>query len=229
MRLATFNIRHGRSRSGAVDVAALRRACAGLAADVLALQEVDVGTDRVGGADLVAEVAEASGMAPAFNPTLERHPGQYGNALLVRGALDDVEMLALPRWHDAEPRGAIVATAVLEGGARVSVGACHLGLGGLPRGSEARAQLGDVRAHLGRRPSPRAGLGDLHLPSRRVRPLVEAAGMVLAGGPPTFPARFAFRRIDHLAVAGLTLGPVSVRRAPVSDHRPLVVEASTAR
>lgn len=224
MRLATFNIRHGRSRAGVVDVDALRRSSASLTPDVLALQEVDVGTERVRGADLAAEVAEACGMALVFGATLARHPGEYGNAVLARGQLAEVERLVLPAWPGREPRGAILATAEIDGGVRVSVAACHLGLGGTPKGSEARAQLEAVLRALSRRPRPRAVLGDFNLGTRRARPVVEAAGMTLAGGPATFPARFAFRRIDHVAVEGLTLLEARVVRADVSDHRSLVVE-----
>ncbi len=229
VRLATFNIRHARSPSGKVDVAALRQACAGLQADVLALQEVDVATERVAGADLAAEAAEACAAVHAFGPTMQRQPGEYGNALLVRGVLEDVETLALPRWQRAEPRGAVLATAVLADVGRLSVAACHLGLGGGPMGSEAKTQLVDVLGHLGRRPPPRVVLGDFNLSGRRARPLVEATGMVLAAAPPTFPARFPVRRIDHVGLAGLTPRRVAVARAPVSDHRPLVVEAVTSR
>lgn len=230
MRLVSFNIRHGRRR-GRVDVGALRQACRALGADVLALQEVDVGTTRVAGADLAAEVAEACAMEAAFAATLPMGPGHYGNALLVRGALEDVEALALPAWPGNEARGAVLATAVVVGGARLSVAGCHLGLG-LARpatatgpATEAEAQLATVLADLGERPAPRALLGDLNLSPDRVGPLVASAGMALAGGPPTYPARRPSRRIDHVALAGMEPTAVTAPPVPVSDHRPLVVEA----
>ena len=229
VRLATFNIRHAARPSGKVDVVALRQACADLQADVLALQEVDVATERVAGADLAAEAAEACAAVHAFGATIQRHPGEYGNAVLVRGGLEDVEVLVLPRWQHAEPRGAVLATAVLADMGRLSVAACHLGLHGRPMGSEARGQLVDVLAHLRQRPPPRVVLGDFNLSARRARPLLEATGMALAGGPATFPARLPVRRIDHVGLAELTPRRVVVPRAPVSDHRPLVVEAVTSR
>lgn len=230
MRLVSFNIRHGRRR-GRVDVGALRRACRALGADVLALQEVDVGTTRVAGANLASEVAEACAMEATFIATLAMGPGHYGNALLVRGALEDVAALALPAWPGNEARGAVLATAVVAGGARLSVAGCHLGLG-LPRpetatgpATEAEVQLAAVLAGLAERPAPRALLGDLNLSPDRVGPLVASAGMALAGGPPTYPARRPSRRIDHAALAGMEPTAVTVPRVPVSDHRPLVVEA----
>lgn len=227
VRLATFNIQHGRGSSG-VELASLRRACADLGADVLALQEVDVGTRRVGAADLASEVAEACAMAADFGATVQLPPGEFGNALLVRGVLEDVERIPLPEWPGGEPRGALLAAAVLDAGPRLSVAACHLGLGRRRRQREAVVQLRAVVHELSARPPPRALLGDLNLDVGEVEPLVEAAGLTLAGGPPTHPAHRPSRRIDHVAVAGLTVTAVVVARAPVSDHRPLLVEAVTS-
>lgn len=228
MRLISFNIQHGCAdgpgRRGAVDLHALRLVCAAFRADVLALQEVDVGTRRVGGADLAGEVAEACGMTVAFAPTVDLGPGKYGNALLVRGSLEDVERVHLPAWPGAEPRGALLGTAVLEAGARLSVAACHLGLGRQAT-EEAPSQLATVAEMLAARPAPRALLGDLNLVPGEVAPVVEKAGFVLAGGPATHPAQRPSRRIDHVAVAGLTVNSVEVPRTPLSDHRPLVVDA----
>lgn len=224
IRLASFNVQHGRCRPGRVDVAVLARTCAALGADVLGLQEVDVGTRRVGGTDTAAEVAGATGMMAAFGPTESFGGGRYGNALLVRGSVEDLDLLALPRWPGAEARGVIVAAAVLPGGRRLSVAVCHLGLAP----GEAAAQLGDVLARLDERPAPLILLGDMNLGPEQVRPPVEAAGLTLVGGPPTFPAHRPSQRIDHVALAGLVPNAVVVPRVPVSDHRPLVVEVEPA-
>jgi endonuclease/exonuclease/phosphatase family metal-dependent hydrolase len=62
MRLATFNILHGRSLSDdRVDLERFAAAVRALGADVLGLQEVDRGQPRSGGADLAAVAAEAMG------------------------------------------------------------------------------------------------------------------------------------------------------------------------
>ncbi|HEV3402408.1 MAG TPA: endonuclease/exonuclease/phosphatase family protein, partial [Acidimicrobiales bacterium] len=64
MRLATFNILHGRTFDGGPASAdRLAEACALLEADVLALQEVDKGQPRSGGVDQAAVVAERMGAA----------------------------------------------------------------------------------------------------------------------------------------------------------------------
>ena len=62
MRVATFNILHGRDPADdVVDVATFGSAIAGLDADVLALQEVDRNQPRSHMADLTAVAAEAMG------------------------------------------------------------------------------------------------------------------------------------------------------------------------
>jgi endonuclease/exonuclease/phosphatase family metal-dependent hydrolase len=62
MRMATFNILHGRSiDDGKVDVDRLADCVRRLDADVLALQEVDCDQPRSAMADLTAVAAEAMG------------------------------------------------------------------------------------------------------------------------------------------------------------------------
>src|SRR4051812_25868552 len=101
MRLATFNILHGRSMSDdRVDVDRLAAAVATLDADVLALQEVDRDQPRSHLADLTAVAAEAMGaVSHRFVAALSGTPGatwmaateddvpgtaSYGVALLSR-------------------------------------------------------------------------------------------------------------------------------------------------
>ena len=62
MRLATFNILHGRSlHDGAVELERLEQSIRQLDADVLALQEVDLDQPRSAMADLTALAAQAMG------------------------------------------------------------------------------------------------------------------------------------------------------------------------
>src|SRR4051794_7119188 len=77
MRLATFNILHGRSpRDDRVDVDRFAAAVKGLDADVLALQEVDRNQPRSGHADLTAVAAEAMGAVDSlFVAALSGTPG----------------------------------------------------------------------------------------------------------------------------------------------------------
>ncbi len=209
-----------------VDSTLLARHCAGLGADVLALQEVDVRIARSGWADQAALVAEEAGLAHTFGEARRVGlDGRYGNALLAGQALDDVEVVPLPRLGEGETRVAIVA-AVTAADQALSVAATHLSIDRV----EAVEQLRATIAALDERPPPRVVLGDLNLLAEDVQPLVYEVGLALVDpAAPTYPAAAPRLRIDHVAVAGLAVTRTEVLpAAPVSDHRPLLVEASPA-
>lgn len=77
MRIATFNLLHGRSLTdGLVDLARLESACASIGADVLGLQEVDRDQTRSDGHDLTAAVARSMDAEHwRFEPALIGTPG----------------------------------------------------------------------------------------------------------------------------------------------------------
>lgn len=210
LRVVSFNIQHGKRG----DAAALGRACAGLDADVLALQEVDVRVPRSRLVDQAAVVARATGMHSVFGRTCRVGTvGRYGNALFSRAPMTDVACVALPRLGRTEVRGLIVARV-----ADVTVAATHLSI----HQDESALQLGFVLATLQQRPGPWVLLGDLNRLPDQVDS-VTAAGLALADVTgPTFPAHAPDRRIDHIAAAGLTIESVEVLpQQDVGDHRPL--------
>jgi endonuclease/exonuclease/phosphatase family metal-dependent hydrolase len=119
MRLATFNILHGRSLTdGLVDVDRFAAAVRTLDADVLALQEVDCGQPRSHRADLAAAAAQAMGAREhryvatmSGLPRLweaasgERPPdgASYGVALLTRYPVRAWRTIRLPVLHGHVP------------------------------------------------------------------------------------------------------------------------------
>jgi endonuclease/exonuclease/phosphatase family metal-dependent hydrolase len=233
VRIVTFNVKHGSAGDGRIDNRLLADTCAGLEADVLALQEVDRRATRTGFADQVRLVARASGLSAAFGEAARRGPlRRYGNVLLARGTLSDVEVVGLPRPERGEYRVAVLARLALdprvpgvpEGGesAALSVAATHLSF----RTGEGAAQLSALVEALGRRPLPRVLLGDLNLPPEVVEPALAAAGYEIASTGPTFPARTPRTRIDYVAVDGLRVVSAQVFETPLSDHRPVVVEVT---
>jgi endonuclease/exonuclease/phosphatase family metal-dependent hydrolase len=213
VRVATFNVQHARRPDGVVDVALLARTCAALEVDVLAIEEVDRRVRRSGWRDLAAHVASACGMRHVLGAVHRIGPlGRYGNALLSRRRIGDVDLLRLP--GDGAPRGAIVART-----ADLSVAVTHLS-----RNRERSAvQLDVVCDALLARPGPHVLLGDLNRRDHEVGRLAER-GFTVAGGPPTYPAGDPRLRIDHVAVTGLAIVSIEAPPVPVSDHRPLVVE-----
>lgn len=219
LRVATFNIKHGDSGGGRIDLRRMQEACAGLSADVLAIQEVDRFARRTGFRDEMRVIARATGMEAVFGEAARRRWRAYGNVLLARGPISDVEIIKLPRPNGGEQRVAIVARAGVNG-VGMSVGATHLSF----RAGEGLPQLEMVLDALGRRDGPRVLLGDLNLGPEVVEPAVTAAGYRLAPTGPTFPARGPRTRIDFVAVSGFEILASSTPTPGVSDHLPVVAD-----
>src|SRR3954454_18997935 len=132
MRVATFNILHGRSLSDdRVDVERFAEAVKSLDPDVLALQEVDRNQSRSGHADLTAVAAEAMGAVDSlFVAALAGTPGAtwvaatgeeqpdsaaYGIALLSRHPVTSWQIVRLgsppgkvPMWFRGSRRPELV-------------------------------------------------------------------------------------------------------------------------
>ena len=232
LRVATFNIRHAApkdSYGGLPDK--LAEACLALNADILALQEVDVGVPRSQRADLAEIAADACGMTYVFAKARKHnYRGAYGNALLVRGDISDVEVVRLRGDHRhtfdlgggivlkpfREPRNVIIAT-VRVGEQRISVGTGHLAAEPGPR----RAQLDRAAARLVERPAPRMLLGDLNIPWAQAASWLAPYGLSLAEA--ALPAGQQ-TGIDHVAVDGLLVQRVETRWLPISDHPAKIVE-----
>ena len=216
MRVATWNIRHGRPQHG---FASNRRLAAGVRAldvDVLAVQEVERRVIRSWFADQPALIARAArATARAYAPARGLAViGSDGVALCARGEIRRHEVLSLPP-EEGQPRVALLAEL-----ADVTVVTTHL----QNEEHEARRQLEWLLGRLQSIDGPCVLLGDLNLRPPDIEAMVTAAGFALAGGGPTEPAHDPVQQIDHIAVRGLKVEHVAVGEAPVSDHRPLIAE-----
>jgi endonuclease/exonuclease/phosphatase family metal-dependent hydrolase len=250
VRIATFNILHGRSlEDGAVDVDRLAAAVKSLDADVLGLQEVDRDQPRSLGADLTAVAAEAMGAtdhqfvaALAGTPggtwmaaTGDEQPGSasYGIALLSRYPVISWRVVRLPPMRATVPLWSTltnrpflardeprVAVAAVLDGPFGEFTVCTTHLSFIPGWSAVQLRR-LVRSLTGTR-EPMALIGDLNMqPAQATR----LTGMRSIASAPTFPVQRPARQIDHVLVrGGLTAtGPAETPRLPLSDHRPLVV------
>ncbi len=254
MRLATFNVLHGRSLTdGEVDPGRLRDAVAELDADVLGLQEVDRAQPRSGKHDLTALAAAAMGGQGRFAPAIMGTPGErwraarsgdegradaraYGIALVSR--------LPVLRWSVTRLPSAPVRSPVLMPGPTRKV----IWLRDEPRVLLAAvvdaptgpmtvatthlsfvpgwngAQLRRVARELRKLPAPRVLLGDLNLPGPLPRWLT---GWQVLVAECTFPAVDPRVQLDHVLGHGDGLPAVTGGRAvttALSDHCALLVD-----
>jgi len=253
VRLATFNLLHGRSLSdGAVHADRVAAAVADLDADVLGLQEVDRAQPRSGLLDLTAIAAEAL-HAPAhrFAAAVVGTPGEswqpwrsdddnvhplYGIALVSRWPVLRWQITPLPAAPVRSPvyipkagvlllkdEPRLLLAAVVETPAGPMTVATTH-LSFVP-GWNVRQLRTAIRA-LRRLPAPRVLLGDLNLPAAAARAFSGWRPLARAA---TYPSPSPRAQLDHILAdprGAAQLGRVIEVRSPqaaVSDHRPLIV------
>ena len=107
LRVLTYNIHHGEGTDGRLDLPRLARTIASVDPHLVALQEVDLQTERTGGVDQAVELSHLTGMAVAFGANLEFQGGLYGNAVLSRVPIVWHRNHPLPNPTQGEPRGAL--------------------------------------------------------------------------------------------------------------------------
>ncbi len=108
LRVMTYNIHHAAGMDGKVDIRRIAHVINAQKPDLVAIQEVDRCTTRVSGMDQPAELARLTGLHAHFSPAFELMGGHYGQVILSRYPIGDVETVMLPRIKD-EQRIAIIA------------------------------------------------------------------------------------------------------------------------
>lgn len=97
--------------------------------DVVAFQEVENRTSRVGRIDLIVKIGAATGMFPLFAPAYDKEIGAYGVAILSKYPILSSAFFALPRLQEegaADPRVALVADIILPNNQKLRIVNTHL-------------------------------------------------------------------------------------------------------
>ncbi len=90
LTVVSYNIKHGRGIDDIIDLKRITDVILETGADIVALQEVDIGVERSGRRDIVRELSELTGLEhQAFGKNLDHQGGDYGNATLSRYPITD--------------------------------------------------------------------------------------------------------------------------------------------
>lgn len=192
--------------------------------DVVALQEVHRGTWQARFRDQAAELGRLTGMAVAFGPSFGVLGGEFGNALLARGALREVAVMPLPSF--GEPRSALRARVEVDGRELVVLVTHLAAWGGLNRATRVRqAECLAAGARAGGATLLLAG--DLNAPpeSPELAALLDGGALRPTGSLEEATHPLLGQRIDYiLAGPGWRVERAAVLHDGPSDHWPITAE-----
>ena len=231
LSIMSFNIRHGKGMDGKVDFARIAKEISLVQPDVVALQEVDKGTERVGGADSPKTIARLAGdYAGYFASAMDYDGGKYGNAILTKKPPVHSTYYALP--GSEEPR--VVLILEFED---FYFGSVHMSLDKDSR-IDACRKLAQIAKKCINKDKLFFLAGDFNLEpnSMEMRILAESFSVLSAFEVKTFPSDNPDRTLDYIMVyrggAGksflkkLEKGQIGVAswvqpEKEASDHRPV--------
>lgn len=111
LRVVSYNIHAGRGMDKRIDLPRIAEVLRQINADVILLQEVDMGTKRSGSVMQAAELANLLGMNFYFAKAMDYDGGEYGNAILSRHPF--AQTSTLPLIGGVENRSAGIAEIIL--------------------------------------------------------------------------------------------------------------------
>lgn len=253
LKVMSFNIAHGLSMDGTVNLENAARIIEESGAEIIGLQELDrYFTERSSFMDQVEWLSSRLGMYAAFGANInlqpveaERPNRQYGNAVLSKYPIKYIENHLLtqvpsPIVHD-EQRG-ILETIIEVRGTYVSFFNTHLAL----KDEELRVSIDELLAITAKSRFPKIITGDFNAPpshpeiERLATQFTDVFAQLNKGQAYTYPSVYENKetgeqhqpvtRIDyifsdqHLEVFG-----GSVIETSVSDHLPITAELVLAR
>jgi endonuclease/exonuclease/phosphatase family metal-dependent hydrolase len=232
VRAVSYNIHHGEGVDGVRDLDRIAARLATYDADVIALQEVDLGVARTDRRNQAAYLASKLGMHPAFGSFMSYQGGRYGMAVLSRWPLVAVRSLRLPDGN--EPRISLIVDVRLPSDRVLTIADVHFDWVGDDsfRYAQAQALVEHLQGRLRDDSTAMLVIGDFNdTPTSRT--LDHFREFALEAAKPiadsfTFPSASADREIDFVFAAPAsrwTPRRVSVGEDPVaSDHRPVFAE-----
>jgi endonuclease/exonuclease/phosphatase family metal-dependent hydrolase len=218
LRVLTYNIHHGEAMDKEFDYQRLAKVIKDLSPDIVALQEVDVRTERASGVDQAALLGKLCGMHHAFGQAMPHQGGLYGEAILSRFPIERVFVHPLPYQFEEEPRAALEVWIKPDGIGPIAFVGTHL----CHQKVENRVQQTQRLARLFSKQEgcPVILVGDFNArPGSEPMNVLLNAGWIDAVAPRSVIDYVLLRSCDRWKVKEMTILDEPV----VSDHDPVLV------
>ena len=228
IRVATYNIKHGRGMDGTIDLERTAETLKSMDADIIALQEVDDRARRSGDIDQASWLADRLGMHAAYGSFMDFQGGRYGLALLSRRPFLSHEAWRLADGN--EPRVALAADLSTDSGDPITVISVHFDW--VEDDGYRLEQARDTIRRIETLQTPWIVLGDFNdVPGSRTMVAFENIGRNAAKpaeDSATFPSDHPEIEIDHIIMgpegAWMPATSLVIPESRTSDHRPVVSE-----
>lgn len=129
IKILTYNIHHGEGMDGVFDLGRIAEVLLREQPDLIALQEVDQGTERSGNVKQAEQLGTLTGMHVTFGKAMDYQGGDYGVAILSRWPFQRIDNRPLPHADGYEPRTALTVAVQSPSGARLRFTTTHLDQG----------------------------------------------------------------------------------------------------
>lgn len=193
--------------------------------DIIALQEVDMFTERSGNMDAIGILEEHTGMDGVFMKTFNYQGGEFGNAVLSRLPIVDTELIRLPSREAYEPRLLMKVSVVAGKNDTLHFYATHLDHH--REDSDRPIQMKKIIEILESDKHKVILAGDLNCqPGSEPLDMLDKVLTRCSSDELTYPADEPYWTIDHIYYSeekGLEdLGLKVIPETVASDHRPIV-------
>jgi len=230
LRVLCYNIHYGQGNDGEYNLQRLADVINNAKPDLVALQEVDVEVERSGKVHQAQQLGKLTGLAVRYGPTQHYQGGLYGNAVLTRLPILDVQIQPLPYTAATPelttyPRAAIAVDVKLSSGQPLRFISTHFQHNvAEDRVAEATA----INRLFGDGPPPAILAGDMNAtPDSEPIKILEQkwTNAIDEAAAPSAPSSKPRSRIDYVFFRGKSLKLIStevISEPMASDHCPVL-------